>query len=168
MESRDTSGGRARASHRGSGQQLGVAQAGGVHHRMTDTTATSVILKTGGRYRWAICALLFMVITINYVDRQVLGVLKPMIEDELGWSETDYGNVVSAFQFSYGIGLLLVGRLLDKIGTRWGMAIAIALWSIAAMFHSVARSVLAFMLARIALALAESTAYPGAVQSVAE
>jgi ACS family hexuronate transporter-like MFS transporter len=126
------------------------------------------ILQAGGRYRWAICALLFMVITINYVDRQVLGVLKPMIEDELGWSETDYGNIVSAFQFSYGIGLLLVGRLLDKIGTRWGMAIAIALWSIAAMFHAVARSVLAFMLARIALGIAESAAYPGAVKSVAE
>jgi MFS transporter, ACS family, hexuronate transporter len=135
---------------------------------MTGTAATGEILKAGGRYRWAICALLFMVITINYVDRQVLGVLKPMIEDELGWSETDFGNIVSAFQLSYGIGLLVVGRLLDKIGTRWGMAIAIALWSVAAMFHAAARTVLAFMLARIALGFAESAAYPGAVKSVAE
>ena len=95
-----------------------------------------------GRYRWAICALLFFVITINYIDRQVLGVLKPVIEKDLGWSEVDYGNIVSAFQFSYGIGLLVVGKVLDRIGTRWGMAIAIAVWSLAAMFHAAARSVL--------------------------
>ena len=75
-----------------------------------------------GRYRWAICALLFMVITINYVDRQVLGVLKPIIEDEMGWSEVDYGNIVTAFQASYGLGLLVVGRWLDRVGTRKGMA----------------------------------------------
>ncbi len=121
-----------------------------------------------GRYRWAICALLFFVITINYIDRQVLGVLKPVIEDDLGWSEVDYGNIVSAFQFSYGIGLFFVGRLLDKFGTRWGMAVAIAVWSVAAMFHAAARSVLAFMLARVVLGIAESAAYPGAVKGVAE
>src|SRR5690606_19111226 len=102
-----------------------------------------------GRYRWAICALLFFVITINYVDRQVLGVLKPVIEQDLGWSEVDYGNIVSAFQVSYGIGLLVVGRMLDRVGTRWGLAMAIALWSVAAMFHAAARTVLAFMLARV-------------------
>src|SRR5688572_25102278 len=121
-----------------------------------------------GRYRWAICALLFFVITINYIDRQVLGVLKPVIEEDLGWSEVDYGNIVSAFQFSYGIGLLVVGRLLDRVGTRWGMAVAIAVWSIAAMFHAAARSVLAFLIARVALGIAESAAYPGAVKAVAE
>jgi ACS family hexuronate transporter-like MFS transporter len=121
-----------------------------------------------GRYRWAICALLFCVITINYVDRQVIGVLKPVIEKDMGWSEVDYGNIVTAFQASYGLGLLLVGRWLDRVGTRKGIAIAIALWSLAAAFHSVARSVLAFILARAALGLAESAAYPGAVKSVAE
>lgn len=121
-----------------------------------------------GRFRWAICALLFFVITINYIDRQVLGVLKPVIEQDLGWTEVDYGNIVSAFQFTYGIGLLLVGRVLDRVGTRWGMAIAIAVWSIAAMFHAAARSVLAFMLARVALGFAESAGYPGAVKAVAE
>jgi ACS family hexuronate transporter-like MFS transporter len=121
-----------------------------------------------GRYRWAICALLFFVITINYIDRQVLGVLKPVIEKDLGWSEVDYGNIVSAFQFSYGIGLFFVGRLLDKFGTRWGMAVAIAVWSVAAMFHAAARGVLAFMLARVVLGVAESAAYPGAVKAVAE
>ncbi len=121
-----------------------------------------------GRYRWAICALLFFVITINYIDRQVLGVLKPVIEQDLGWSEVDYGNIVSAFQVSYGIGLLVVGRMLDRVGTRWGLAIAIALWSVAAMFHAAARTVLAFMLARVTLGIAESAAYPGAVKAVAE
>jgi ACS family hexuronate transporter-like MFS transporter len=121
-----------------------------------------------GRYRWAICALLFFVITINYIDRQVLGVLKPVIEQDLGWSEVDYGNIVSAFQFSYGIGLLVVGRVLDRVGTRWGMAVAITVWSLAAMFHAAARSVLAFLLARVALGIAESAAYPGAVKAVAE
>jgi ACS family hexuronate transporter-like MFS transporter len=84
------------------------------------------------------------------------------------WSEVDYGNIVTAFQASYGVGLLVVGRWLDKVGTRKGMAAAIALWSVAAAFHSVARSVLAFILARAALGLSESAAYPGAVKSVAE
>ncbi len=121
-----------------------------------------------GRYRWGICALLFFVITINYIDRQIIGVLKPVIEDEMGWSEVDYGNVVTAFQASYGIGLLVVGRWLDRIGTRKGMAIAIALWSLAAGFHAAASSVLGFIFARIALGVAESAAYPGAVKSIAE
>jgi ACS family hexuronate transporter-like MFS transporter len=131
-------------------------------------TAPAPILEAGGRYRWAICALLFMIITINYVDRQVLGVLKPIIEDEMGWSEVDYGNIVTAFQASYGIGLLVVGRWLDRVGTRKGIAIAIALWSLAAAFHAAARTVLQFILVRVALGVAESAAYPGAVKSVAE
>ena len=131
-------------------------------------SAASAAIPAGGRYRWAICALLFFVITINYVDRQVIGVLKPVIEAEMGWSEVDYGNIVTAFQASYGVGLLVVGRWLDKVGTRRGMAIAILLWSLAAAFHSAARTVLHFILARVALGIAESAAYPGAVKSVAE
>jgi ACS family hexuronate transporter-like MFS transporter len=120
-----------------------------------------------GRYRWLICTLLFFVITINYVDRQVLGVLKPMIEKDMGWSEVDYGNIVTSFQASYALGLLLVGRWLDRVGTRKGMAIAIFLWSLAAVCHAGARTVLQFMLARIALGIAEAGAYPGAVKAVA-
>ena len=135
---------------------------------MNATQAPGTIREAGGRYRWAICALLFMVITINYVDRQVLGVLKPIIEEDMGWSEVDYGNIVTAFQASYGLGLLVVGRWLDRVGTRKGIAIAIGLWSLAACFHAAARSVLAFILARVALGVAESAAYPGAVKSVAE
>jgi len=124
--------------------------------------------RPAGRYRWAICALLFLVITVNYIDRQVIGVLKPIIEDDMGWSEVDYGNIVTAFQASYGIGLLVVGRWLDRVGTRKGIAIALAVWSFAAVLHAGARSVLQFVLARVALGLAESAAYPGAVKSVAE
>ena len=126
------------------------------------------VLRAGGRYRWSICLLLFLVITINYVDRQVIGVLKPVIEDDLGWTENDYANIVLSFQASYAVGLLLVGRWLDRIGTRKGLAIAIALWSIAATFHAAARTVLQFILARAVLGIAESAAYPGAVKSVAE
>lgn len=131
---------------------------------------TRQVVESGGsgRYRWGICALLFFVITVNYIDRQIIGVLKPVIEDEMGWSEVDYGNIVTAFQASYGIGLLVVGRLLDRIGTRKGIAIALAVWSLAAAFHAGARTVLQFILARIVLGLAESAAYPGAVKSVAE
>lgn len=121
-----------------------------------------------GRYRWGICALLFFVITINYIDRQIIGVLKPIIEEDMGWSEVDYGNIVTAFQASYGIGLLVVGRLLDRVGTRKGIAIALAVWSLAAAFHAGARTVLQFILARIVLGLSEAAAYPGAVKSVAE
>ena len=134
----------------------------------TAAANANAIPKAGGNFRWVICALLFFVITINYVDRQVIGVLKPVIEDDLGWSEVDYGNIVTAFQASYGIGLLVVGRWLDRVGTRTGLAIAIALWSVAAMFHAGARTVLQFILARMALGIAESAAYPGAVKSVAE
>ena len=128
------------------------------------------VAETGviGRYRWGICALLFLVITINYVDRQIIGVLKPIIEDEMGWSEVDYGNIVTAFQASYGVGLIVVGKLLDRIGTRKGIAIALAVWSLAAALHAGARTVLQFILARIVLGLSESAAYPGAVKSVAE
>lgn len=126
------------------------------------------VAKPLGRYRWGICALLFFVITINYIDRQIIGVLKPVIEEDMGWSEVDYGNIVTAFQASYGVGLLVVGRWLDRVGTRKGIAIAIALWSLAACFHAAARSVLGFILARIALGVAESAAYPGAVKSIAE
>lgn len=121
-----------------------------------------------GRYRWVICALLFFAITINYVDRQVVGVLKPLLEQEFGWSENDYANIVVGFQTAYAIGLLLFGRLIDGIGTRWGMAIAIGVWSVAAAAHAGASSVFHFVAARFALGLGESGGFPGAVKAVSE
>jgi MFS transporter, ACS family, hexuronate transporter len=121
-----------------------------------------------GRYRWAICALLFFAITINYVDRQVVGVLKPLLEAEFGWTENDYANIVVAFQAAYAIGLLLVGRLIDAFGTRWGMALAIGVWSVAAAAHAGASSVFHFAASRFALGLGEAGGFPGAIKAVSE
>src|SRR5947208_13191146 len=89
-----------------------------------------------GRYRWTICGLLFFASTINYVDRQVIGILKPTLQAEFGWSEIDYSDIVFAFQFAYAIGLLVSGRLMDRFGTRLGFAIVIVIWSLAAMAHA--------------------------------
>lgn len=121
-----------------------------------------------GNYRWVICALLFFAITINYVDRLIFGVLKPVLEVEFGWSESDYANIVVAFQGAYAIGLLLVGRLIDRTGARWGLGIAIGVWSIAAAAHAAAGSVIQFAMARFALGVGESAGFPGAVKAVSE
>ena len=119
-------------------------------------------------YRWTIVALLFAATTINYVDRQVLGILAPTLSAELAWSETDYGRIVSWFSFAYGFGLLMMGRALDWIGVRRGFSFAIVAWSLAAMGHALARSVAGFSLARAALGLGEAGNFPGAIKSVAE
>lgn len=119
-------------------------------------------------YRWRVVALLFFATTINYIDRQVIGVLKPYISSDLGWSEIDYGYIVMTFQIAYGIGLLITGKFLDKFGTRPGYAVAVFLWSIAGMAHSAARNVLTFSLARFFLGIGESANFPAAVKTVAE
>src|SRR5215211_1307095 len=121
-----------------------------------------------GNYRWMICALLFFAATINYIDRQVIGILKTTIQDEIHWSEVDYSWVVFSFQGAYAIGLLGVGRLMDRIGTRKGFSLAIIFWSLAAMGHSLARSVLGFGVARFALGLGEAGNFPAAIKTVAE
>jgi len=121
-----------------------------------------------GNMRWRIVALLFFATTINYIDRQVIGILKPYIAGDLGWSEAGYGYIVSAFQGAYAIGLLLTGRLLDKIGTKIGYTFAIIIWSIAGMAHALARSVFSFSVARFFLGFGESANFPAAVKTVAE
>jgi ACS family hexuronate transporter-like MFS transporter len=121
-----------------------------------------------GHYRWRIVVLLFFATTINYIDRQVLGILAPQLQDELSWSEADYGMIIAAFQTAYALGLLTTGRLLDRIGSRLGYSIAITLWSLAGMAHAAARSVLSFAVARFALGLGESANFPAAVKTVAE
>ena len=121
-----------------------------------------------GRYRWVICALLFFAITINYVDRQVVGVLKPLLEDEFGWSENDYANIVLGFQTAYALGLLLAGRMIDVIGTRKGYSLAIGIWSLAAIAHAAATSIAGFIMARFALGLGEAGGFPGAVKAASE
>ena len=104
-----------------------------------------------GRYRWRICLLLFFATTLNYMDRQVLGLLAPVLQTKIGWNDIQYGYIVTAFQGAYAIGLLFMGRLIDRLGTRIGYTIAISVWSLAAMGHALANSALGFGLARFAL-----------------
>lgn len=121
-----------------------------------------------GRYRWTICALLFFATTVNYMDRQVLGILAPTLEKRIGWSESEYGLIVTAFQAAYAGGLLVVGRLIDVIGTRAGYSLSVVLWSFAAMAHAAANSAFGFGAARFALGLGEAGNFPAAIKVVAE
>ncbi len=121
-----------------------------------------------GYFRWVICALLLFGVTKNYMDRQVLGVLKSTLQHDLGWNEIDYGNLVFAFQAAYAVGILLMGRLIDRIGTRLGYAIAMIFWSLASMAHALGGSLTSFMVARSALGLGESAVFPASIKCVAE
>lgn len=122
----------------------------------------------GFGYRWTIVALLFFATTINYIDRQVFGILAPLLEDEIGWSEAQYGMITSAFTFAYGFGFLFVGRMLDRFGVRRGFSAAIISWSVAAAAHAFASTGMGFAVARAALGLGESGNFPGAIKTVAE
>jgi ACS family hexuronate transporter-like MFS transporter len=119
-------------------------------------------------FRWVVCALVFLATTVNYIDRQVLGILAPDLQKEIGWSEVEYGNIVMAFQLAYAIGLLLSGRLLDRVGTKLGYASALFLWSLAAMAHAIVRTPVGFGAARFALGLGEAANFPAAIKAVAE
>jgi MFS transporter, ACS family, hexuronate transporter len=123
--------------------------------------------KMGG-YRWRVVALLFFATTINYLDRQVIGILKPYIADSLGWTEASYGYIVSAFQVAYALGLLMTGRLLDRFGTKIGYSAAIVVWSVAAMGHALARSAFSFGVARFGLGIGESANFPAAIKAISE
>ncbi|AMY08762.1 Hexuronate transporter [Luteitalea pratensis] len=118
--------------------------------------------------RWTVVALLFFAVTINYVDRAVIGVLKPVLDQALGWDQRDYGWMVTAFQAAYAIGYAVSGRLLDRFGIRLGFSVAVALWSLAAMAHGAMSTVLGFSVARAALGLAEGGTLPAAVKGVSE
>ena len=150
--------------------------------------------RSPGHYRWVICALLFFAATINYIDRQVIGILKPTLVKEFGWrDERTYAAIVFSFQLAYAIGLLLAGRVMDKLGTRLGFALAVVLWSIAAIAHAGADwfpslqlpsvnldaatgfsvvmltgAAAGFALARFALGLGEAGNFPAAIKTVAE
>lgn len=132
---------------------------------MTVTRSASASV---GRVRWIICALLFLATTLNYIDRAVLGVLKPVLEKELGWTQVDYGWIVTAFQITYALGYIGAGKLFDHIGVRLGYLLSVSLWSLAAMAHAAMRSVLGFCVARAGLGLAEGGNFPAAVKTVAE
>ena len=118
--------------------------------------------------RWWICALLFFATTINYIDRQVFAILAPQLQTEIGWSEIEYGYIVTAFQLSYAIGLLLVGKLIDFLGTKKGFILSIIVWSLAAMSHALARTPVGFGVARLALGIGESGNFPAAIKTISE
>lgn len=121
-----------------------------------------------GSVRWVVCALLFFATTINYVDRQILGILAPTLQHDIGWTEVQYGSIVTAFQAAYAFGLLLVGRYFDRIGTRRGYIGAIVFWSLAAMGHALAHTPFGFGVARFFLGLGEAGNFPAAIKTVAE
>ncbi len=121
-----------------------------------------------GRVRWTVCLMLFLATSINYVDRQVIAILKPTLEQTIGLTEVQYGYIVDAFQIAYGLGLLAAGRMMDRIGTRIGYMIVMAFWSVAAMGHALASTALQFGIARFCLGLGESGNFPAALKTVAE
>jgi ACS family hexuronate transporter-like MFS transporter len=144
-------------------------------------------LRAVGHFRWIICATLFFAATINYIDRQVIGILKPTLQQEFGWSEIDFADIVFAFNLAYAIGLVLAGRMMDRLGTKLGFALAVTLWSVAAIAHAYATSfgsaiasllglvgltysvsAAGFIAARFALGLGESGNFPASIKAVAE
>ena len=155
---------------------------------MQTTKPVSPTREKIGGYRWTICALLFFATTVNYLDRQVLSLLQPLLADKFGWSNTDYANIAAVFQFTYAISMLFAGRIIDKLGTKWGYAWALIIWSLAAVLHAYAEplgravspvfttlgfaaipvSVLGFMVARAFLGFGESGNFPAAIKATAE
>jgi len=146
------------------------------------------MMKAIGKYRWTICTLLFFATTVNYLDRQVLSLLKPTLEEKFGWTNSQYADIAAAFQFTYAISMLFAGRIIDKLGTKKGYTWAIILWSIGAIIHALAIpigeglmstlgwigiaavpvSVLGFMFSRAILAIGEAGNFPAAIKATAE
>lgn len=125
-------------------------------------------MQAKGNYRWVVVTLLFFATTINYLDRQVIGLLKDNLARDFHWSEKDYSNIVMAFATAYALGLLGFGKVIDRIGTKLGYSISILAWSLAAMAHAMARSTLGFGAARTGLGLGEAGNFPAAIKTVAE
>ena len=144
--------------------------------------------KAMGNYRWTICGLLFFATTVNYFDRQVLSLLAPSLSEEFGWTNSDYANITAVFQFVYAISMLFAGRIIDKLGTKWGYILAITIWSLGAIMHAyslqvgtvfsnvlawvgigaVPVSIAGFMLSRAVLGFGESGNFPAAIKATAE
>ncbi len=121
-----------------------------------------------GKYRWTICALVFFATTVNYLDRQVLSLLKDRLELEFNWSDSDYANIVSVFQFVYAFSMLFAGRIIDWLGTKMGYAWSLIIWSVGAMVHALAKGTGGFMIARGILGFGESGNFPAAIKATAE
>ena len=156
--------------------------------KLSEIATTSNFNKTIGKYRWTICALLFFATTVNYLDRQVLSLLQPTLADKYGWTNNDYANITSIFQFVYAISMLFAGRIIDKLGTKKGYIWAIIIWSVGALLHALAIplgerlvtlfgllgitslsvSVVGFMFGRIVLAVGEAGNFPAAIKATAD
>jgi len=121
-----------------------------------------------GNFRWTVCALVFFATTINYLDRQVISLLKSTLDAEFNWTKTDYANITVAFQVTYALGMFGAGRLIDRLGTKMGYALSLVLWSFAAMGHALVRSTGGFLVARAALGISESGNFPAAIKTMAE
>lgn len=136
---------------------------------MTDAeTAINGAAERVGRYRWAICGLLFAATAINYVDRQMIGVLKPTMAAEMHWTETTYADIVVWFQLAYAIGYLGFGKLVDRIGARWGYALSFTIWTVAHMLHGAARNAVQFGMVRFLLGIGESGNFPSGLKATTE
>jgi MFS transporter, ACS family, hexuronate transporter len=128
----------------------------------------NVATRKWAHLRWYICGLLFYATTVNYMDRMVLGILKPTIASQLHWTDTQYGLINSAFQLGYALMLPIAGRLIDWLGIRIGYTAAVVFWSLASMSHALANSALQFGVARLALGLGEASNFPAALKTVAD
>jgi ACS family hexuronate transporter-like MFS transporter len=120
------------------------------------------------RYRWTICTLLFAAMIINYLDRQSLALLKPTLSHLFGWNDIDYSRIVLAFTVAYGLGAIVMGRVMDWLGTRRGFSLSITIWSLAEAMHAAVASVAAFAGVRVLLGIGESASFPAAIKAVAE
>jgi len=122
----------------------------------------------GSRYRWTICALLFYATTLNYLDRQILSILAPILQRDYGWTEAQYGYVITSFQIAYGISMALFGRLIDALGTRAGYALSVAVWGLSSLSHTLWSSPAGFAASRFGLGLGEAGNFPAAIKTVGE
>ena len=121
-----------------------------------------------GRYRWVIVGLLFLAMVINYVDRQTIGLLKADLSKEFGWDETHYADLVFYFQLAYAVAYMAWGKIMDKIGARWGFGVAFLIWQVAHIAHALARGFGGFAIARMGLGIGEAGGFPGGIKAVAE
>src|SRR2546429_1569120 len=134
----------------------------------SQAAAAATVPSRLGYFRWIICGLLLLGTTKNYMDRQVLGVLKTTLQHDFSWNEIQYGDLVSAFQIAYAAGMLLVGRLMDQLGTRLGYALAMVFWSVASMGTALGSSLTGFAVSRFALGFGEAAVFPASIKAVAE
>jgi len=134
----------------------------------TDSSIPAAATERVGRYRWVIVAMLFAATAINYIDRQMIGVLKPTLKDEFGWTESDFANIIFWFQVAYAIGYIGFGKVVDALGARVGYTVAIVIWTISHMAHGLATSITTFAMARFGLGIGESGNFPAGIKAVTD